>query len=173
MPPQPDVCTLAAPVARPLVEDDPAAGEFCGAAGSVLKRLGLDDAALAALRGQGFVSCERRRPHHAPIYKLRYRVQGKQRTRYLGSEPAVIAAVRQELADLQQGVRRAREMQRLLRRVRSGLRHARETLAPVLSSQGYHFHGTTLRRRRLAPVDAQRSSAPIERPAPSTSLAFE
>jgi hypothetical protein len=115
-----------------------------------LSGLGFGENDLAALRRQGFVSCEQRRPEHAPIYKLRYRIQGRQRTRFLGNNLAFLDAVRRELAELQQAIKGDRQMRRVLRQARRGLRQAKSTLAPLLAEQGYSFHGRVLRRRRQA-----------------------
>ena len=65
---------------------------------------------LAARAGQGFVSAEAR-PTGAVTYKLRWRRGGRQRVRYLGSDPA---AARAALAGLQAGARRARALRRHL-----------------------------------------------------------
>src|SRR5262245_57621597 len=114
----------------------------------LLRGLGLAEDDLAALRGQGFISCERRRAEHAPIYKLRYRTDGRQRTRYLGTDLSIVDSVRCELAELQKSVKDDRKMRQVLRFVRRRLRHCQKLLAPLLAQGGYTFHGRVLRRRR-------------------------
>lgn len=119
------------------------AGDF-----PALRGLGLGDLELAALSRQGFVSPEQRGPHRAVTHKLRYRIQGRQRTRYLGSDPGFLEQIRRELTELQRPVRRARNLQKAVREAWRGLRQAKSTLAPLLEAEGWSYHGLTIRRRR-------------------------
>jgi hypothetical protein len=109
----------------------------------------LDPADLGALAAQGFVSAETR-PSGAVTYKLRWRRAGRQRVRYLGSDPAAAAAVRAALANLQAPARAGRAAAGLLRRARAALARAKAVLAPALAAKGYHYHGYASRRGRPA-----------------------
>ncbi len=120
------------------------AGDF-----PALRGLGLEEGELAALSRQGFVSPEQRGPQRAVIHKLRYRIQGRQRTRYLGSDPKFLEQIRRELAELQGPVRRHRNLQELRRQAWRGLRQAKSILAPLLAAEGWYYHGLTIRRRRV------------------------
>jgi len=112
----------------------------------------LDDFELTtderlALEQQGFVSGERR-DSGAIIYKLRFRLDGRQRVVSLGGDLELIARVRQALQDCQQ---RRRWKHRLASRAkvqRALGRKIRSELAPVAAAAGYWLHGRRLRRRR-------------------------
>ena len=162
MSPELDVpAPLAADTAMRRRTDCEPAGESPGASGSVLRRLGLDDDELMALRSQGFVSREQRSPGHAPVFKLRFRIDGKQRTRYLGSDSDVIAAVRQELAELREEAQRGRKLRRLARQARCRWQRAKSELEPLLAAEGYHFHGLLIRKRRATfPRGAESTEPP-------------
>jgi hypothetical protein len=68
--------------------------------------------------------------------------------RYLGSDPAFIAAIRRELAIVQQSAKSDRKMQRVLRLARRGLRRAKSAITPLLAAEGCYYHGFVIRRRR-------------------------
>jgi hypothetical protein len=112
-----------------------------------IARLRLPDDALNALTIQGFVSAERR--GESVYYKLRYRLYGKQRVRYLGDVESA-RAVADELAVLQHDVRLRRELAALSRAGMQRLRAAKRTLQPFLEARGFHFHGQAIRQRRAA-----------------------
>src|SRR6185295_4287514 len=76
----------------------------------VLEELGLTRDEVAALKRQGFVSAEPRRKN-IQIFKLRFRMSGRQQVRYLGCDPAVAAAVEREL----RGLQRAKHVDKKLR----------------------------------------------------------
>ena len=103
---------------------------------------------VEALTRQGFVSAERRGSQ--TYFKLRYRVSGKQRVRYLGSDARVADEVAAELRRLQQGRRTMLELNRAARHVRSGLRDCKRKWQPVFVQLGFRFHGRTLRKRRMS-----------------------
>jgi hypothetical protein len=113
-----------------------------------LRGLGFGEWELTSLCRQGFISREQRRPEQAPLYKLRYRLEGRQRVRYLGSDPAFIGVIRHELSVIQQTAKRHRKMQRVLRLARRGLRRAKSALAPLLATEDCYYHGFAIRRRR-------------------------
>jgi hypothetical protein len=121
-----------------------------------LHGLGLDEHDLAALRHQGFVSREQRTPDQAPIHKLRYRIGGRQRTRYLGSDLELVTKIKKELTELQGAVNRSRKLQKLLRQARRGLRLAKFKVLPLLIAEGRYYHGFAIRCRRQ--VDAPQKS---------------
>jgi len=131
---------------RPLPEAAYAAHQF-----PALYGLGCGEQELAALCRQGFLSREQRTPEQAPIYKLRYRMGGRQRTRYVGSNLVFVEQVRNELAVLQAAAKRAHKLQQLLRQARRALRRAKSKVAPLLVAEsGYHYHGHAIRRKRPA-----------------------
>jgi hypothetical protein len=110
----------------------------------VLARLALASDELAALSRQGFVHSELRGARR--VYRLRFRVDGKQRVRCVRAEDAT--ALTRELAVLQRPTGAKRRITSLARRARAALRERRSLLAPVLAAHGYHYHGYTIRRRR-------------------------
>lgn len=112
----------------------------------VLSSLRLSAVDIEALAQQGFVAGEMRngRLH----YKLRFRVRCKQHVRYLGTSPELASEVATELHQLQATRRTLRKLGRDAREVRSALRAAKQSLAPVLHPLGLHFHGLRLRKQR-------------------------
>ena len=138
----------------PIVKGDPAPVD--GSAPQsfpALRQLGLADADLAVLQRQGFVAAEGRKPTR---YKLRYRRDGRQRIRYLGSQAEFVAQVRRELSQLQSPMRQARALRRSLRTASRALRKAKRSLLPVLAATGHAYHGLIIRRRRVAPPEMER-----------------
>src|SRR5262245_2104502 len=113
-----------------------AVGREVRSAEATLAGLGLAVEDLTALRRQGFVSRDAR-----GHYKLRYRLRGKQRVRYLGSDAAFADQVRQALSLLQAPARLNRELGQLVQISRRALRDSKGRLAPLLESAGYGFHG--------------------------------
>jgi hypothetical protein len=110
-----------------------------------LAKVGVTEQELAALQRQGFVAREMRGNRF--YYKLRYRLCGKQRVRYIRGA-ALAGAIRTELAMLQRNVRRRREMAALTRASSQQLSAAKATLVPTLEAMGFFFHGQSIRRRR-------------------------
>jgi hypothetical protein len=115
-------------------------------------RLGPED--RDSLARQGWIS-EQVRSSGARTFKLRWRVEGRQRVRYLGSDPAFAAHVRAILIDMQCARRTERQFAELLGQARRQLAHVKRQLAPELAARGYAYHGYTARRTR--------TSAPLER----------
>jgi hypothetical protein len=109
-----------------------------------LARLRLAEDDLPALAEHGSIYQEQHRGKAR--YKLRFRVPGgRQVVRYV---PALmVESVRIELDKLQSGRRAARELREATRRVRQTRRDGKRQLQPVLDGLGYHFHGTSIRRR--------------------------
>jgi hypothetical protein len=110
-------------------------------------RLGPDD--LRALAAQGFVSADRR-ANGKTTFKLRWRRGGRQQVRYLGSDPAAAAVVREFVARLQAPGRAERRALALLAEAARRLRAAKKLLAPRAAAAGRPLHGYTPRRRRPA-----------------------
>lgn len=113
----------------------------------MLSSLGLLADQIAVLRYQGFVSCER---HHgrSEVFKLRFRINGQQQVRYLGTSPLEAARVARAVKALQRATRLQREMQKLQQESRAGLKAAKRLLSPVLKAAGYQFHGLSVRHSR-------------------------
>jgi hypothetical protein len=88
------------------------------------------------------------------LYKLRFRVAGRQRVRYLGTDAAAAAAIARELAGLHVQRWLARRGRCLRRQARRLLRQARHRLGPLLLARGYRFHGLTIRRCQVPVGDA-------------------
>ncbi len=122
-------------------------------------RIAADD--LEELARQGFVSAERRgdRTYH----KLRFRSGGKQTVRYIGNAQRT-AAVREELAVLQQTSKTAKELKRRTCRANRAIAEAKRLLEPLLNAQGFAFHGRAIRRPRgwtLNPKTVHDFSKPV------------
>ncbi len=138
--------------------------------GQALTQLRLTPGDFALLRRQGFVSCERRGARQ--VFKLRFRREGRQVVRRIGSDPAVAAEVRRELEALQVQRRRRREFRRLARLGRQALRDSKRVLAPVLAQDGFYFHGLAVRLRRKPKAPSEilhgaNSNKPIHPPSRS------
>ena len=113
-----------------------------------LADLGLTDQELEVLRHQGCVVAERR--GRGVYYRLRFRCAGQQRSVYLGRDPELAGRLRCKLAELQAAHRRGRRLSQMERQLRHVLRISKQRLKPLLESQGYHFHGLVIRRKRPA-----------------------
>jgi hypothetical protein len=113
--------------------------------GLVLQRLGLTVEERAALARQGFLATERRGGMN-PIYKLRFRLHGRQVVKYVGTNPDVAKAIRGAVAALQQDRRQARRLRRLAEEAQRTLRRAKRELGPLLEAAGLRFHGYAVRR---------------------------
>jgi len=110
-----------------------------------LAALRLDDSDLEELGRQGFVCREKRgdRVYH----KLRFRRDGRQVVRYVGSAERA-AAVERELSDLQAETTAVRELNTVVKLANKMLRDSKTELEPLLASHGYAFHGMSIRRPR-------------------------
>ncbi len=111
-----------------------------------LARLRLEQEALEALRRGGFVARQHRRGR--VYFRLRFRVGGRQVTRYLGSDPQVAAQVERALEQWQQARRLDLELGRLAREANRKLRRAKQQLMPEVRTYGLYFHGLSVRRKR-------------------------
>ena len=111
-----------------------------------LVRLGLTAAELETLRRQGSVSRERRGRRR--LYKLRFRVDGRQVTRYVGTDEGKAAEVRQGLHEWQGERHLDLELGRLARQAGRELRRAKRKLEEQMVERGLGFHGLAVRRPR-------------------------
>ena len=137
---------------RQGVEVDEGAAEF--------EALGLGTEETAALKLQGFVVGEPRGDRI--IYKLRFRFQGRQRVRYLGTDSKKAARVEQFVESLQRGRCIKKQLRDLDREVTERFNAMKRRLGPFLNQAGLTFHGLAIRRPRgsrakaMAPVDKQK-----------------
>ena len=131
---------MAKPVRTTTDPDTAAAG--C----DVLAPLRLTAEDYQALARQGFVAREVR-PGCRPYYKLRWRCDRRQQTRYLGQDPARAERVRAALESLQRPLRAARQLTRLLGEARLRLRTAKRLLEPQAEASGCYYRGYSLHRR--------------------------
>jgi hypothetical protein len=105
--------------------------------------LGQTPFELQALVQQGFVAVEPRGARL--IYKLRYRVAGRQRVRSLGSDPLQAQLIADELAKLQAARRQQLTTKRIVKHARRALRKAKRRLTAVATAEGVVFHGYSIR----------------------------
>ena len=112
-----------------------------------LTELGLTAADQAALARQGFISRESRGRRMA-VYKLRFRVDGRQRVHYLGTEAGMVRRIEEALRALQDDRRLELALGQMHREVAVLLRKSKRRLAAPLAAAGYRFHGRAIRRPR-------------------------
>ena len=112
-----------------------------------LATLGLSPMELAALATQGFVCAEYQGNGHV-YHKLRFRLGGRQRVRYLGKDREFIDCVRKELDGLQKSTRLRHELGRLVLAGKHTVRVAKKQMEPLLRKAGFAFHGLTIRHSR-------------------------
>ena len=112
-----------------------------------LSGLALSAQDYRALRLRGTVSPESRRGK--TYFKLRFRTEeGRQRVRYLGSDPVVAEVIRRELQHLQQNRRHCMELRKHVAEARRLLRQVKYRLEDLIVVHGCHFHGFDIRRHR-------------------------
>jgi len=115
---------------------------------------------LQALRKEGFVAAERR-GRAAVIFKLRFRLAGRQQARYLGADPQRAAAIRAALVVQQQPRRLEQNLKRRLAShiatAQAVLQSIKPRLAEHVLEAGFRFHGRRLRRSRRWTQQAQQS----------------
>ncbi len=119
---------------------------------SALRQLGLGDEELIALRSQGYLQRDQRVGGKQPYWRLRFRFQGRLRTVYLGTDVAVVASVRHELAELQAPRDKQNGLSDQLTDGKRALRQAKERMKPILAEMGFHWHGDTIRKFRDAEI---------------------
>jgi hypothetical protein len=125
---------------------------------AALNQLRLTPAEMAALQKQGFVAAEMR-GRRTIIYKLRFRVDGRQHVRYLGNDVAFVAAVQCALQIHQRGHELRSELRALTRDAAQLLRGTKRQLTPHLKQAGFVFHGRAVRqkRRKVTPLAREES----------------
>ena len=124
---------------------------------AVLTRLGLNEDDVEALALQGFVAAEDRQYRGArlgPYFKLRWRMHGRQRTKYLGRDAQLAEVVANAIADLQRENLLAREVARMMTAARKSLQETKKQMAKVMANRGRYYHGYTCRKRRTNPASA-------------------
>ncbi len=114
---------------------------------TVLRALGLGPAEAAALRRQGFVSSETRDGGKI-VFKLRFRLGGRQRVKHIGTDGEHARRLQQTLERFQQDRRRTLALGRLNREAAKLLRDSKRRVEPLLNLAGYRFHGRSIRRPR-------------------------
>lgn len=82
------------------------------------------------------------------IFKLRFRIHGKQRVKYLGSDIQRVAAIQLELDEVQKGRVFDRQFRDLNRLARELLKESKQRLLPLVNGTGLTFHGRAIRRTR-------------------------
>ena len=115
--------------------------------------LGLTRADRRTLRSQGFVSSEIRTGRNqtaGPVFKLRWRLAGRQRVRYLGRDTERAAAISAALDVRRRDRQVLAQLEQLLRTARLSLRRARLFLTRKLESAGRRWHGYQARSARTA-----------------------
>jgi hypothetical protein len=115
---------------------------------ATLRALGLDDDELSALRRQGYIQRDRRAGGSRTYLRLRFRVAGRMRTVYLGTDERLAANVQRELDLLQAPRRKKLQLARAVQLGRQTLRRTKLRLVPTLAELGMHYHGDTIRQRR-------------------------
>jgi hypothetical protein len=112
----------------------------------LLSKLNLTKIEHEALRRNGFVSAEQRR--HRLIYKLRFRLNGRQCVRSLGSDPLQVDEFANWLREWQRQRRAELQARHLANLVNHQLRAAKGYLQPLVERAGFIYHGRAIRRPR-------------------------
>jgi hypothetical protein len=124
-------------------------GEEVDGASNVLAQLRLSRSQLETLETQGFVH-EERRANDNSCFKLRFRFEGKQVVRYLGTDALRAEAVRNALARHQLVHRTLQRLRRDTHQANRMAREAKKNLLSLVEELGYKFHGFDLRAQRGA-----------------------
>ncbi len=124
-------------------------GEEVDGASNVLAQLRISRSQLETLKTQGFVH-EERRANGTSCFKLRFRFEGKQVVRYLGTDALRAEAVRNALARHQLVHRKLQRLRRDTQLANRMAREAKRNLLPHVEELGYKFHGFDLRAQRGA-----------------------
>jgi hypothetical protein len=125
----------------------------------ILDDLGIPPADQIALKHQGFIS-EEYRKERGLYYKLRYRMQGKQRVVYLGKDTAVADRVRDELAALQNARRSDQQLKQFTMQAHKLLRESKRRLEVDLEAAGFSYHGFEIRKTRKRSHSAGQRDGP-------------
>lgn len=82
------------------------------------------------------------------IYKLRFRLGGRQRVRYLGTNQEEADDVERLVQALQSGRRIKKQLRELDHEVTEKLKTLKQRLSPFLDRAGLKFHGLAIRLPR-------------------------
>lgn len=113
-----------------------------------LKSLGLTSEELIALSRQGILSADA-----AGRHRLRFRIDGLRRSKYVGSELPFIEQIRRELAFLQADMRYERRLGPQVRHAHQCLRRIKRRVAIPAIPLGFHFRGLELCRKSSACIE--------------------
>lgn len=128
-----------------------------------LAQLNVSAEEMHSLKRQGFVAAERRGVQGTPYFKLRFRHEGRQIVRGIGTDRERAASVIRELEALQHARRHELEFERVVRAVMAVSRTARARIEPLIAPLGFRYHGFSIRRRRGASIvfdDAVQNRSP-------------
>jgi len=125
----------------------------------IFDELGLTPEELDSLRRQGFVASERRGPA-CIVFKLRFRMGGRQVVRYLGTDRDWADTVRRALSAWQSPQHAQRLLRQTERDSRRLLRSVKLRLIQAVEAAGLKFHGRQIRRPRQS-MALPRSSSTI------------
>jgi len=124
---------------------------------TVFEQLGLTAEEIAILRQQGFVSREERGAGTV-VFKLRFRLHGRQRVKYLGTDADRCNAIAVQLKQLQRARHIDAKLRKLNRAAAKLLRESKRRLEPLVAQCGRHFHGRTIRRWRGTAIEIRNHS---------------
>ena len=120
-------------------------------------QVGLTPEEIAQVKLQGFVSREQRGTN-TTVFKLRYRLDGRQRTKYLGTDVDRAIIIEQQLKKLQSARELNKKLRALNRKAAQLLRKIKPRLEPLVAQMGLRFHGRVLRRSRTIAVGGNTKS---------------
>jgi hypothetical protein len=83
-----------------------------------------------------------------PYYRLLFRIDGRQHSRYLGTDPAFADEIRCLLAHMQAPLREGRTLTRCRAQLRAALRLQKRELDGQLRRLGLYLKGSEIRGRR-------------------------
>jgi hypothetical protein len=89
-----------------------------------------------------------------PYYRLTYRLEGRQRSVYLGSDPQFAQEVREALQELQSSLRQQRRFQQQRKALRRELARRRAVWNHELLGIGLYLKGSEIRGWRVRPQSA-------------------
>jgi hypothetical protein len=124
---------------------------------SGLLALDLSPDAMAAIARQGFISAERR-GRRSRVYKLRFRLSGRQVVRYLGTDAGHAQAIQAALDAWQAKRRMELYLRSRLIQSRAITRSCKLRLEKYVAQGGLRFHGFAIRKPRSKPGTAATSA---------------
>jgi hypothetical protein len=124
---------------------------------TVFEQLDLTAEEIAVLRQQGFITREVRGAGTV-VFKLRFRLHGRQRVKYLGTDADRCDAIAVQLERLQRARRIDAKLRKLNRAAAKLLRESKRRLEPLVAQCGRHFHGRAIRRWRGTAIEIRNRS---------------